>query len=411
MKRPYANECDLVLKGDKQANKLGLWIVGFATIYQFILCLMMSIGAPMGSKVLMLAELIVYVFCFYVFYEKKFTVFQLAVLWFAVTNLFVLFLFRTGIDLKSLRDILIPIFFFLLGLRYANYEKLDHFVFYLTVFLIAIAIIEMLFPAFYGNVLPTLKFQASTGAVNVESAMYKGQTLTLNSFRPEGIGRTWFPGLLSNQRAASMFIEPVSFGNFAVILSAWGLVRPFGRRLLQYLGMVFIILVLTDSRFATMVVILLIFIRLLPLNFVKPIVFLIPVFVVSCLLLVANFAEYTGDNLVGRLYVAGTGLIKISVSELLGAIPFAHSYADLGYSYVISRFGIIFAFSSWLVLFFAYKGNYYAECFRLMIATYIACILAVSGTSLFALKTAALLWFMMGVFFSKSDQLSQKGFN
>ncbi|QZA78232.1 hypothetical protein K4H28_02070 [Deefgea tanakiae] len=405
MKIPKLAENELVLTVDQRANKFALWIVGFATVYQFILCLAMSFRAPMGSSVLMLAELIVYLLCFYVFYERRWSVNQLAVFWFAITNLFLLFLFRSSLDLKSIRDVLIPILFFILGLRFAQYEKTDRFVFGLTIVLIVIAIFEMSFPTLYGKFLPTLQFQASTGAVNPAGAMHKGQMLTLNSFRPEGIGRTWFPGLLSNQRAASMFIEPVSFGNFAVILSAWGLARPLGKRMWQYLGLVLVILILTDSRFATLLVALLMVIRFTPLGLIKPIVIAKPAFIIILLLLIANLGEYAGDNLIGRLFIAGNGLKNTPLLELLGATRYASGYGDLGYSYVISRFGLIFITIAWLTLFFAFKGNTRAEYFRIMLGTYFACILAVSGTSLFALKTAALAWFMLGVVFAFKKEI------
>jgi putative polymerase len=73
------------------------------------------------------------------------------------------------------------------------------------------------------------------------------------------------------------------------------------------------------------------------------------------------------------------------------------SYSDMGYAYALSRFGAPLSIGLICVIFLIPMTNSYGSRFRVLIILYIFSNLAISGTSVFALKTAGLAWFLMGV--------------
>jgi putative polymerase len=68
----------------------------------------------------------------------------------------------------------------------------------------------------------------------------------------------------------------------------------------------------------------------------------------------------------------------------------------MGYAYVLSRFGTLQVIGLLLVLFLMPCTSERAKRFRALTVLYFFCSLAISGTSVFALKTAGLMWFLLG---------------
>jgi putative polymerase len=71
-------------------------------------------------------------------------------------------------------------------------------------------------------------------------------------------------------------------------------------------------------------------------------------------------------------------------------------YGDMGYAYVLSRFGALPVIGLLLLLFLMPCTSERAQRFRAMLVLYLFSSLAISGTSVFALKTAGLMWFLLG---------------
>jgi putative polymerase len=90
-------------------------------------------------------------------------------------------------------------------------------------------------------------------------------------------------------------------------------------------------------------------------------------------------------------------LLDFNEARLMGLDSPLPGYGDMGYAYVLSRFGVLQVIALLLVLFLLPCYSERAQRFRGLIVLYFFSSLAISGTSVFALKTAGLMWFLLGV--------------
>jgi putative polymerase len=322
--------------------------------------------------------------------------------------LVLLWLIRQEPDIKGLRDLIIPMLFFALGRHVSDVRFADRVLLGILSMLVVVGIFEALAVDAYASVFQTFSFYVNLGSIDAASAMFEGQTLTLNGYRPEGIGRTLLPWLLGSHRVSSLLMDPVSLGNFAVITVGWALSKTGkdeGSRLWLLLGAA-TLLVLADSRFGTFGVIVMVAARFLPVSFVDRGALLVPVLAASATVGVALLAPSYGDNLVGRLTGSGQVLFSMPPAEWLGVHSPMPGYADMGYAYVLTRFGFPLMALLFFGLFLTGQLSHRAQYFRAFAILYASMILAVSGSSLFALKTAGVLWFLMGV--ASTDRPAQE---
>jgi len=310
-------------------------------------------------------------------------------------------LLRQRPDIKSLRDLLIPILFLSLGRSVADSAFAERCLRWVTAVVLAVAVFEVLFTDAYGTLMNTFSFYASMGSIRESNAMFDGQTLTLNGYRPDGIGRTLLPALLGSHRASSIFLEPVSLGNFAAIVLAWNLSFDWKDRSTSALLLVLaalLLIVLSDSRFGMLVALLMLGYRLLPMPAFRWVAPVYPFALFGTILGLAWLLPMVGDHLFGRISDSGNALMDFDVSRLLGLDSALPAYGDMGYAYVLSRFGVPLLVGLLLVLFLMPCSSERAARFRALLVLYVFSSLAISGTSVFSLKTAGLMWFLLGAF-------------
>ena len=308
-------------------------------------------------------------------------------------------LVRQRPDVKSLRDLLIPILFLSLGRQVADSVFAERCLRGITALVLALALFEVLFTDTYGTLFNTFSFYASLGSIRESAAMFGGQTLTLNGFRPEGIGRTLLPALLGAHRTSSVFLEPVSLGNFAVIVLGWNLSRDWNdmRKPTLLLGLAALVLiVLSDSRFGMLMAALLLGYRLLPMPVFRWVAPVFPFALFAAILAVAWYLPLVSDTVVGRISNSGHSLLDFDGARLMGFGSPLPGYGDMGYAYALSRFGALLVMGLLLLLFLMPCTGERAQRFRALMVLYFFCSLAISGTSVFALKTAGLMWFLLG---------------
>ncbi|EYC51965.1 polysaccharide polymerase [Hylemonella gracilis str. Niagara R] len=308
-------------------------------------------------------------------------------------------LIRQSPDLKGLRDLLIPILFLSLGRQVADVTFADRQLKTIVTLLVALGLFEALLTTTYSQLFNTFSFYVNLGGIRESAAMFEGQLLTLNGFRPEGIGRTILPSVLGAHRTSSAMMEPVSLGNFGVILLAWGLSKSGAemRRFPAWLLSAALLIALSDSRLGLTLSVVLIGARMLPLPMLRRFSPFIPFLIFAAVLGLAFFWPSTGDHLLGRISLSGQALLNFDGRMLLGLQGPLPNFGDMGFAYVISRFGIPLCLVLILVMFTLPMGDLRGERFRILIVLYIFANLAVSGTSVFALKTAGLMWFLFGV--------------
>ncbi len=310
-----------------------------------------------------------------------------------------LWLVRQNPDFKSLRDLVIPALFISLGRLVANIRFANRGLKLVVWIVLVVGVFEVVFTDVYANLFNTFSFYVNMGGIGESAAMFEGQMLTLNGYRPEGIGRTILPALLGSHRASSMLMEPVSLGNFAVIVLAWGLSKPWHemRNNLFFIIAPAILIALCDSRFGLMLAGGLVALRCLPVPMLGRLAPTIPFLILAAVIGFASLKLGGGDNVLGRIAGSGIELLRFEWESLLGLDARLPNYGDMGYAYVLSRFGAPLLVVLVGLAFMAPMTDARGIRFRALITLYLSASLAISGTSIFALKTAGMLWFLFGV--------------
>lgn len=371
----------------------------FASVcYQAVLALIHTHLHHTSAQVVALTEFLIYLACVLVLARRiKLEFVTIAVLVFAY--LVLLSIFRNALELKGFRDIVIPLLFFWLGRHVADIRYTDRILKILVITVVMVGLLELFFLPQYSRLLNIFSYYVSTGTVTIDTNYISDSALNLNGLRPEGIGRTIFPSLLGPHRVSSVFLEPVSLGNFAVIVAAWGLSKSTAdyKNMLFFLLSAIGLITLSDSRYGLIVVTLLIGMRIVAKGRANRVVIILPFIAIAALLLIGSF--YKGglaDNVMGRLFWTGDTLSTFDVAKLFGVRGFDIPYGDMGYAYLLSRWGVLLCLTLWGALWMTKMKDACGERFRAYAALYISLILTVSGTSFFALKTAGLLWFLVG---------------
>ena len=381
-----------------ESTKLVSIILFASVIYQAVLALIHTHLHHTSAQVVALTEFLIYLACVLVLARRiKLEFVTIAVLVFAY--LVLLSIFRNALELKGFRDIVIPLLFFWLGRHVADIRYTDRILKILVITVVLVGLFELFFLPQYTSLLNIFSYYVSTGTVTIDTNFISDSALNLNGLRPEGIGRTIFPSLLGPHRVSSVFLEPVSLGNFAVIVAAWGLSKPIAdyKNMLFFLLSAIGLITLSDSRYGVIVVTLLIGMRIVAKGRANRVVIILPFISIAALLLIGSF--YKGglaDNVMGRLFWTGGTLLTFDVPKLFGVRGFDIPYGDMGYAYLLSRWGVLLCLTLWGALWMIKMKDACGERFRAYAALYISLILTVSGTSFFALKTAGLLWFLAG---------------
>jgi putative polymerase len=105
-----------------------------------------------------------------------------------------------------------------------------------------------------------------------------------------------------------------------------------------------------------------------------------------------------GDDLPTRLAGSGRVLMEMSPAALFGLSSYDITTVDSGYAYAFSALGLPFCVALWTAFVLLPAPNAEAQRYKVLLGVYIAALLCISGTSLFALKTAGLGFFILGAF-------------
>lgn len=303
---------------------------------------------------------------------------------------------RGGFEPKVVRDAFIPLLFYLLGRYRGSPESADRLVAAALAIVSAVALFEWLFLDAFLRLVDVLGYYVARGSIDPSEAGEEAG-LFISGLRFEG--RTLLP-FLGEHRVSSVFLEPVSLGNFAPIVFAWVLLRDRSRplALIGKTALVAMLLVLGDARFGIYLCALVVVVYLVaPL--VRPgVVFAAP-FVVAVALVVhagMNVGVPWDNSFTGRLLFSGRLLSTLDVAQMLGLEASTVDFVDSGYATVVSQFGLFGAAGLWAVYVFgAPAATADAWRYKLFVCAYLVLLLSIS-TSLLTIKTAALLWFLAG---------------
>jgi len=300
------------------------------------------------------------------------------------------------IDPKVFRDFMIPFAFFLLGLRARDLRSTDFIVLISATVVTVIALFEYCFVDVYLQYFNIITYYVARGSVATERLELFSTSLFESGIRPEG--RALFP-ILGDHRISSIFLEPVSPGNFGLIIFFWAMVRQKLEKKFRaalFLMGIFLI-VMADNRFGAYLCVLALVLCLLLSRFTYALVMCLPLVAVCALVGIAySFEDFTVDNsFLGRLVLSGSILVAFDLSTWLGIGQSARSAFDSGYGYAISQIGIFGFAVLWFVFMTLRSTNNQFFVFRSLAGLYLGMVLCVSYSP-FTIKTAALLWFLLG---------------
>jgi putative polymerase len=205
-----------------------------------------------------------------------------------------------------------------------------------------------------------------------------------------------------DHRAGSLFLEPVSLGNFAVVLLGYlmCLWKRLGRpEKVGYIALIGLILLATNSR------ILLGFILLTPLIYFGaptigryPRLLVLPGIMLVAALIFALAPQARSDDLAGRIAETMRSLLAIDALGYLGLQPkVAATFTDSGYTYVTYASSILGVVVLWLFISLVLPANSSLQKrLGVFVALYTFSSLLISGNSVFSIKVAALVWLLMG---------------
>lgn len=389
---PHAN----LTAGASTDQKVITGILLAAVGYQALLCFMNTHGIRTSVAIVGLAEALILLACVPILMRRLLpgviTIAMLAGAYFCLAALI-----SGQLNPKTFRDLLIPLCFFWLGCNLGRPEMVDRALVYVIALIMIFGFFELWFLDAYTQFFDIFSYYVSTGSLAPITDFVRESKLQLNGTRPEGIGRTLLPGLLGSHRVSSIFLEPISLGNFATLIAAWGLSRDAKdwRKGAFFVGSALVLTVLCDSRFALLLLPLMLITRVLLHGPALNLALFAPFVAIGLVLLVgATTVEY-GDNFMGRVALSGWALMDFDTELLLGmTVP--RFYGDMGYAYTIAGFGLPLCLLLWFSLWLQPMPDERGRRFRAFISLYIALILAISGSSLFAFKTSAILWCLLG---------------
>lgn len=309
---------------------------------------------------------------------------------------------------EGLRNVLIIVTFTMLGGR-ADL-KLVRLAFALcAVIALVVLLIEISSLETYAALFRPGDYLTKTRGLAIKE-FYEDTGLAMGTIAYEG--RFSF-GLFDGPRTSSIFLEQVNINIFAIVLmvyitSLWGRLSWLERGLV--LVTIFMIVVTNNARMSAIIA---------PIFIVGYFVFprlpryanaLIPVLLLAGAFVLFEFVEVrSGDDLVGRLATTYRALTRLTAEELLlGNYAKLPRSGDTGYGFIILSTTIFGALAYWVYLTLVIGPDSVTHRRTLWsVNVYIYMWLLVGGTGSFSMKTAPLLWLLVG--FVRVTHFERKG--
>jgi putative polymerase len=398
----YITSTDSSSLNDSRRGHLAFALVVAAVSFNFILCLVNTNVSPVSNLSVIGCEFTIIALAFLVGYSGSSltSVYFLIIL---VLYLSSLALARGvnsfgGVDIKIVRDFLIPVAFFWLG-RTISIKDADRIIRWLVGVVLVVGFFEYFFLDLFLKYLNVLNYYIARGTVpDIESARLAAGGLMVSGMRPEGQGRELLPWLLGTHRVSSIFLEPSSLGNFGIIITLWAALRSkidgkvWGKLILAGICCI----VLSDTRFAALFLPIGILMMFLPMLVGTVTVALMPFFAVVFLLVVINPSDTLSNDSQGRLAYAAFVFTRFDIFNWLGFKESLEQTFDAGYGYLFADVGVFGVIALWLCFMTLRAESDYFYGFRNAAGAYFSALFLISQSQM-TIKTAALLWLLLGV--------------
>jgi putative polymerase len=321
----------------------------------------------------------------------------LAVLWAMAVWWLLLGLLRQAPNPKYLGDIGVLPVFALLGATLRR-RDLVPLLLLTQAFVLAVGLWEAVFPPSYGGFFNVQNYYVNTRGV-AEGEFYAGEGLYLNAERP--VGRLFLPQL-DLHRVSSIFLEPVSLGNWTVVVTIllvtlWADLRVWQRTAL--IGANVVLLVLCDGRFAFVGSVAVLAVAAAAPLLPRFLAMAAPLLVFVSLFAARGLGAIQGgdDTFSGRLAKSVTYFERLSFEQLAGLAPDAPGYTfDSGWTYLVITQSLLGFCAFWVLLCVMLPARQVrARRFLFMMLTFFALNMPVSN-SFVSIKAAAFLFALYG---------------
>ena len=396
---------------DIPPKQLFLFVFGSIS-FNLFLCLIHTHAFGVSNFHVMAIEAIIISGVFltsYRFIDQGFLIiFSCAILWaLTLASIRVVIGTEDSIDIKIVRDLTIPFAFFLLGTRITALQMADRVVVASAMIVFVIGLFEYFSLETFTRIFDVAGYYIARGTMDAADAL-QSDNLFISGMRPEaasaGGGRNLLP-FLGGHRVSSIFLEPVSMGNFGVIVFMWGLVRSKFDRMWHVAPMLLglALIIMADSRFGAYLCVIAVAIIFVPTVIANMVAFSIPLLAMALLSIVPMMVtgsydpqnRYADNTSTGRLVLSAQMLGSFDFLTWMGLRPPYMEAFDSGYAYIIAGIGFIGFLAAWILLFSLRGPSLQFYAFRNLTALYYGLILCISNSP-FTIKTAALLWMLIG---------------
>jgi len=370
--------------------------------YNFLLALFNASVHPVGASSAYAVELAIYAGCFLFGLRSLGRDGQLLVftgLGLVLAFNLLRFLETWSFDLKLVRDAIIPFAFLTLGTAYRG--RLHKLVLWLAVIVVLVAIFEMAFPNLYGDLVDPRSYFVNTRGNSEDDFWNETSKLYVSATRPGE--RNWLGGF-ELPRVSSIFVEPVTMGNFiiffcAVAITFWRSLRVAG--VVFSLALILFLLIASDGRLASATCLLMLMLApLLRRTDQTLAAFLfIGVLLAGWLAVWALGVSAYEDTMMGRVFVSVDAINAMSPREWFGMdLAAPYRYSDSGIAYFIAGQSILVVLVFLIAYSFLLKmPTSNGQLFKNLFVVAFALSLLVSN-AYFSIKTAGLWWFACGYF-------------
>lgn len=363
--------------------------------YQLALCYANTHGFPINNTIVAAAES-AFLALAALSVAKKIDVAVLAAPMLVLAYFIILWLVRGEVEPQGVRNLAIIFIMYQLGRQTPDPNATNRVMLIASAVVLVFGVWEYAFINSYLSLFDIKSYYTARGMVTQEQLSYLNSNLFISGLRPSG--RSILP-FLGDQRVSSVFLEPVSMGNYAVIVAMWALSFDADKwkQSLPHFLFAAIFIVAADSRFASLIILLLVIVRAAPTLQKTFWLYPLPVVVTAGLAYFAHLhlVDWQMDDLAGRLAKTGMALLDMPLSVLMG-IECRDEYFDMGIPFALSIFGIFACVLLWSALLKLHFRTHQGKRFRATLPIYCLGLLTISGTSFFSAKTAGLLWFALG---------------
>ena len=392
-----------VIAGSTSAQApLGLpsFIIIAAATFNGLLAIINAHLAPLSPQVVILGEVCLLAgahlyACFH--YRSEMAVWYL-LLGLMLIVFFIRWLITGEMEPKYFRDTAIIPTFIILGLA-SDERDLDRTILIILAVVTVIAFIEAIFPDTYSDIFNVQDYYISTRGNALEDFYAKDSTLFVSAVRPDDR----FFSFIDAPRLSSIFLEPVSLGNFCTIIVAFLIARS--RKLssmtlvLSAAAAVFL-LAGSDGRLAAASIGLIVAGSLITPYLPRfSVALYLPLALLATIVLVlAIVPDANEDNFSGRLAHTVDVLGRFQLVDWSGlSDKYLEEAMDSGIAYLVSTQSIFGVAAIWLFLVCASEERN-PEQIRYTHALLLYFVLTMMVSySMLTIKTAAVAWFIHGL--------------